>query len=284
MVNLAVKSGYRPQAWDMSVEIDAYQFFLLRQRTEGERLAMAAKLTKGAKSLSLLGIKHAKREHSFDCVKMTFARAVLAEKWQPNLTPIGEDETLWIQDSIELARQLHALLESLEIPYSVTDGVASIALGEPRTTRDLDLVAEIAPKDITRLSNALEREGFYCPLGAIEEIQSGRGNVLSVTHIETILNADIIINSDTPFNQSKMARRRLIAVDPNFSFWVASPEDVILAKLLWSRPSQSENQWRDVLGVLKVQAENLDYGYLAEWADCLGIVDALSQAMTEAGI
>lgn len=43
-------------------------------------------------------------------------------------------------------------------------------------------------------------------------------------------------------------------------------------------------QWRDVLGIFKLQAESLDYVYLAEWAEHLNLVDAFSQALNEAGL
>lgn len=63
-----------------------------------------------------------------------------------------------------------------------------------------------------------------------------------------------------------------------------SPEDLVLQKLLWGSTSQSEKQWRDVLGVLKLQESSLDYGYITEWAEYLALVDMLIQALTEAGI
>ena len=49
---------------------------------------------------------------------------------------------------------------------------------------------------------------------------------------------------------------------------VASPEDVILSKLRWYSlgGKTSEQQWSDVLGVIAVQAERLDFAYLREWA------------------
>jgi hypothetical protein len=45
----------------------------------------------------------------------------------------------------------------------------------------------------------------------------------------------------------------------------------------------SERQWRDVLGVLKVQAERLDLAYLRRWAAALGVADLLEQALSQAG-
>jgi hypothetical protein len=83
----------------------------------------------------------------------------------------------------------------------------------------------------------------------------------------------LYLNSDTPFDRSKMERRRLesFGETDNQQFWVASPEDLVLAKLLWRQRSQSEKQWRDVLGVLKVQGETLDFDYLFQWADALDL-------------
>ncbi|MFB2983641.1 hypothetical protein [Microseira sp. BLCC-F43] len=148
------------------------------------------------------------------------------------------------------------------------------------------MVIEFIRDNIYQLVEALETAGFYCPPGAVEDIQEGRGRVLSVTHMTLVLNADIVLNSNTEFDRSKMARRRLEALDSAGveQFWIASPEDVILAKLLWRQQSQSQKQWTDVLGILKVQAEHLERGYLTEWAEQLGLVDDLNLAFIEAGI
>jgi hypothetical protein len=273
-------SAYRSQAEDTHPDSDRYQFQLLRMRSAAQRVQMAAKLMRGAKALSLRGIKQVRGAQ----YRQYFAQAVLAEKWLPQLTPTS-DEQMWIQDSTELAKQLHGILEPLNIAYYITGGVASIVYGEPRTTRDLDLVVEINQADIARLVTVLERSGFYCPLGAIEEIQRGQGHILSVTHTETILNADIILHRDSAFVASKMQRRRLEIMDAaEARCWVVSPEDLILAKLLWGQRSQSEKQWRDVLGVLKVQGETLNFDYLMQWAEQLNLVDALTQALVEAGL
>jgi hypothetical protein len=59
---------------------------------------------------------------------------------------------------------------------------------------------------------------------------------------------------------------------------------VVLAKLLWGRQSQSEKQWRDVLGVLKVQGNSLDFAYLTQWATQLELSELLQGAIAAAGL
>jgi hypothetical protein len=68
--------------------------------------------------------------------------------------------------------------------------------------------------------------------------------------------------------------------------YFASPEDTVLAKLDWFRKGggTSDRQWRDLLGVLKVQAVALDRTYLNHWARELGVNDLLSRALEEAGL
>jgi hypothetical protein len=63
-----------------------------------------------------------------------------------------------------------------------------------------------------------------------------------------------------------------------------TPEDTILSKLEWFRAGGdvSERQWRDVLGILEVQAGNLDMEYLRRWAEELGVSDLFERALLEA--
>jgi hypothetical protein len=272
---------YQSQSVDTSVESDRYQFELLRQKTAGERYAIAARMIRWAKTISLRGMTKVRKELAPEY----FAKSILQEKWIPLLTPSG-DESMWIQDPGEIARILHSVFESLNIRYYITGGVCAIAYGDPRTTRDLDVVVQVERTEITPMITQLEAAGFYCPPGAVEDIQIGRARVLSVTHMQMVLNADIVLNADSEFDRSKMARRRLeaIGLDASEQFWLASPEDVMLAKLLWGRQSQSEKQWRDVLGVLKVQGDTLDFDYLKSWAAQLDLSELLERAIAEAGL
>ncbi|GAC1497281.1 MAG: hypothetical protein NVS2B14_11250 [Chamaesiphon sp.] len=80
-----------------------------------------------------------------------------------------------------------------------------------------------------------------------------------------------------------MTRRIQQELPDGAAIWIASPEDVVLQKLVWGQGSQSEKQWRDVMGVLKVQGNRLDFEYLWRWSTELNIFETLDRAFREAG-
>lgn len=90
-----------------------------------------------------------------------------------------------------------------------------------------------------------------------------------------------------PWLAEERNRRQSVGItDSGESVDVSSAEDNILHKLKWYQKGGevSEQQWRDVLGVMKVQGEELDLSYLDQWARRLGLEDLLEQALTDAGL
>jgi len=72
---------------------------------------------------------------------------------------------------------------------------------------------------------------------------------------------------------------------PTVTVTSTHPKISVLQKLSWYQliPGGSQKQWRDVLGVLKVQGERLDLAYLNQWALTLQLTDLLSGALLQSG-
>ena len=237
---------------------------------------MTTRHIQSGRALSLSGLKH--QFGYLDAPEFTqkVAQAWLGERWPAGFKPKGDPMT-WTQDSIGLARRLHALFIDLGIQYYVTGGIASTTYGEPRFTSDLDVVINTSGDDLYSLVTTLETDGFYVP--GVDDAVSGRMKTLQITDQETIERADLVIANNGEWDLVKFNRRQLID-----GIYLASPEDVILNKLRWGKQSQSEKQWRDVLGVLKVQHNNLDFNYMQKWASRLGLVEDLEKAIGETGL
>lgn len=281
MLSMIIKSSYRPQASDISIETDIFEFTLLRQRTNSDRLQMSAILTQEARQLCFYGLQQTQKFSSNIAFAKAIAQAFLGDDYPPNFIPTSKEMT-WIQDSISLALNLQTILTDLDIPNYITGGIAAATYGEPRTTRDLDIVIALIPTKLDILVQSLEAEGFHVP--GIEDIRVGRLQTLSITHQETIARADLILADNSEFEQEKFKRQRAIIIPKRGTLYLVSPEDLILSKLRWCQQSQSEKQTRDVLGIMKVQNQNLDINYLNEKAAQLQLCQLLNQVISEAGL
>jgi hypothetical protein len=115
-----------------------------------------------------------------------------------------------------------------------------------------------------------------------------RNTSFNIIHRETMFKVDIFIPRPSAFLKSQIARAqeqtfKLEPITP-ISARFASPEDTILSKLEWYRQggASSDRQWRDILGVLKTRAGDLDFDYLWNWAGELNVEDLLERALGEA--
>ena len=97
-------------------------------------------------------------------------------------------------------------------------------------------------------------------------------NVLDPT---TGWKVDLIVRKDRPYSRVELERRQPATIE-GVALHVVSPEDSILSKLEWSRAGVSERQLRDVVSVLEVQGQDLDWRYLEHWAGELGLTDLLT--------
>lgn len=174
-------------------------------------------------------------------------------------------------------------LERLGVPYLIGGSLASAVHGVYRATADADVVADLRPAQANPLAQALAG-AFYVDEESIAEAIRHRRS-FNVIHLDTMFKVDIFVSQARPFDRSQFERRvrQVVATDPERFGYFASAEDTVLAKLEWYRlgGEVSERQWRDILGVLKVQGEQLDLAYVRHWAGELTVMDLLEKALAE---
>ena len=175
-------------------------------------------------------------------------------------------------------------LEALGVPYMIGGSFASALHGVMRATMDADLVADLRLDQVAPFAQALG-EAFYADAEMMRDAIRRHGS-FNLIHLETMFKVDIFIARPRDFDRGQLARRQLhlLSEDPERWAYVASAEDTVLSKLERYRLAgeSSERQWRDVLGVLKVQGERLDFEYLRRMAAGLGVADLVDRALEEA--
>lgn len=186
-------------------------------------------------------------------------------------------------EPIEVTLKVTAVFEKLGIPYLIGGSLASALYGMVRTTQDADIVAEMRQEHVRPFVSTLQSEFYIDDEMIAESIQ--RSSSFNIIHRETFFKVDVFIPTPRPYLQSQLARaqRQSFTFETEASAKFASPEDTILSKLEWYRlgGEQSDRQWRDILGVIKTRADDLDLVYLRKWATEIRIGGLLEQALQE---
>lgn len=178
-------------------------------------------------------------------------------------------------DVIGALRRVVAALEDASIEYCVVGSVASSSWGAVRHTRDADLIAVINAESLDALLVRLSSPTFYIPVDRARSAAVAADGSFNV--IDTVGGGKVDIFVADPgneFNKSRLSRR-VRADDFGFAMWIATPEDVVLAKLRWRLDSRSEVQWRDCVEI--VASNELDWPYLRHWAPILGVDEDLAE-------
>jgi hypothetical protein len=190
---------------------------------------------------------------------------------------------IMLPESVSVIMLVVNTFEHLDIPYLIGGSMASALYGVARSTLDADLVAEIQQEQVGSLVKSLGND-FYADDEMIRDAIHHCSS-FNLIHLKTMFKVDVFLRKERSFDRVQFQRKveQMFSDNPEQKAFMATAEDIILAKLEWYRMGGelSDRQWRDILGVLKVQAGRLDLDYLSQWATELKVSDLLQQAMKE---
>jgi hypothetical protein len=173
---------------------------------------------------------------------------------------------------LQVLRDISARLEQAGIHYMLTGSLAMGYYTTPRMTRDIDLVVELSDRDIGRVIALFEADYYVSPDAVVEAVRDRSS--FNLIEQASITKVDVFPKKREDFRETEFGRRQQITLG-DFSTWIVTAEDLVLAKLLWMQLSPSEIQMRDVRMLLHAP---LDTAYVATWSHRLGLDDLLAQA------
>jgi hypothetical protein len=176
----------------------------------------------------------------------------------------------------EVIRQFADLLGEARIPYMLTGSFASGFFGAPRATQDIDIVISPSMDSLSVFVRSLDRDRYYVSHEAAVKAL-GRESLFNIIDMESGWKVDLICRKSRPFSLTEFQRRAAIHFGGG-DVYVATPEDIILSKLEWSKEGGSERQIEDAIAVLRIQGVSIDDHYLDHWAEKLELQDELSRA------
>jgi hypothetical protein len=175
----------------------------------------------------------------------------------------------------ELLRLVGEQLDRIGCRRFTTGSVASMVFGEPRFTNDIDIVVRMDERQAQLLAEGFAGDAWYASSEAAVDA-ARRRSMFNIIHVPSGLKADIIVAGDGAFDESRFQRVRNIELPGGRIEPFASPEDVMLKKLLFFQAGGSQKHLRDIASMVAVQgADSLDWRYLEDWAARLGVAAEL---------
>lgn len=189
-------------------------------------------------------------------------------------------------DPLAVALMVTEAFERMGVRYVLGGSLASTAMGEPRATLDVDLVADLQASTVSGWIVELGQDFSVDKAWATAEVL--RRGAFQVMHLPSLLRIDVFVPPWEGVHLWKWQRRRRLVLDPatQAGLDVTAAEGIVIQKLLWFRSGGevSDRQWRDVLGVLKTQKASLDVAELDLWAERCAVLDLLVRAKRQAGL
>jgi predicted nucleotidyltransferase len=171
------------------------------------------------------------------------------------------------------------VFDRLGIPYVLMGGIAVRAYALPRPTFDVDFTLVVSRERLPILFAELEDLGYDVAdayrTGWVDSVAGMPVVKARIMVGDHSVDVDMFL-AETAFQESIVKRRRKETLE-GVEAWLVSAEDLILLKLISSRP----RDLIDIADVLFVQGE-LDSAYMRQWAERLGVLASLESVLRDA--
>jgi len=161
------------------------------------------------------------------------------------------------------------ILEEAGVAYMLTGSLAAAYYATPRATQDIDVVVEVAEGGIDHLVERLSAAGYYVDGTAAREALRTQGQFNAIDPVSG-WKVDLIVRKERPFSSTEFERREMASL-LGVEVWLASLEDVLIAKLEWAKLGDSALQRGDAAQLVERAGERLDLSYLEAWIRELGL-------------
>ncbi len=163
----------------------------------------------------------------------------------------------------QVLQRVTTALDQAGVAYMLSGSFASAYYGSPRSTQDIDLVIAATAAQLRAFIESLPSGEYYADLDAALEAHKWE-SLFNIIDLTSGWKIDMIMRKSRPYSHEEFGRRQLLNVQ-GVALFVASVEDVVIAKLEWSKLAQSQRQIEDVAGILRIRWGALDYSYLEKW-------------------
>jgi hypothetical protein len=175
-------------------------------------------------------------------------------------------------EQVELLKFSVEALERLVVPYAIIGSFASSIWGEARFTQDIDILINLPPNRISNLCDSFPGADFFVSPAAARAAAENYGQ-FNVIHPASGNKIDFMVAGQNAWTSRELDRKLDIELFPGCLTAVASPDDVILGKLIYFREGGSDKHLRDIASILKISNHLVDRSYIAKTAIDLGVDD-----------
>ncbi len=278
----------RTQSIDTTPEVERLQVARIRSFSPARKFASVRSWTHTLTSANLHAMRNGPSEPNERDIAVRFVTREYGRALATDFQAAVEQRPEWTIQEYDLQAAIIPVIEAFEclgIRYYLSGSIACSVYGLPRGAQDIDFVADIQVEHVCPLRDHLQA-AYTINEQALRDAIAQR-SALSLLHLSSLVKVDVMLPRGTAFDTLVAQRvQQLSLIEGYQPIRIASPEDLTLMRLEWYRDcgATADDQWNDILGVLKVQAPTLDLQYLRRVAHTLNVSDVVEQALIDAGI